>query len=117
MSDSAKKRKFKLILSDETKRNLSIKSKERFEKEEEREKLRISNKKYEDSKTEEQKIKDILVQNPKSVLQFDKEMNLIGEYLSIRDAERRTKVVRSNIIKCCNGKVKSAGGYIWKYKT
>ena len=43
-------------------------------------------------------------------------MNYINEYPSIRDAERKTKVVRSNITKCCKGKVKSAGGFIWKYK-
>lgn len=116
MSESAKNRKFKLVLSEEAKRIISIKSRERFKNEDERNRLRISNKKYEESKTEEQKLKDILIQNPKSVLQFDKDMNLISEYISVRDAERKTKIVRSNIIKCCNGKVKSAGGFIWKYK-
>lgn len=116
MSESAKNRNFKLVLSTDTKKIISEKTKKRFEDDYEREKLRISNKKYENSKTEEQKLKDILIQNTKSVFQYDKDMNLISEYISIRDAERRTNINRSNISKCCNGKVKSAGGYIWKYK-
>lgn len=116
MSESAKNRNFKLVLSTDIKKIISEKTKKRFEDDNEREKLRISNKKYENSKTEEQKLKDILIQNTKSVLQYDKDMNLISEYISIRDAERRTNINRSNISKCCNGKVKSSGGYIWKYK-
>jgi hypothetical protein len=43
-------------------------------------------------------------------------MNYISEYPSIRDAERKTNVIRSNITKCCKLKVKSAGGFIWRYK-
>ena len=116
MSESAKNRNFKLVLSTDIKKIISEKTKKRFEDDNEREKLRISNKKYENSKTEEQKLKDILIQNTKSVLQYDKDMNLISEYISIRDAERRTNINRLNISKCCNGKVKSSGGYIWKYK-
>jgi group I intron endonuclease len=116
MSDSAKNRSFKLVLSDDTKILISEKAKKRFESESEREKLRISNKRYEDSKTEEQKINDILIQDTKSVIQYDKNMNFISEYLSIRDAERKTNINRSNISKCCKNKVKSAGGFIWKYK-
>jgi group I intron endonuclease len=116
MSESAKKRKFKLVLSDTTKRIISEKTKKRFEQESERQKLRISNKKYEDSKTEEQKLKDILVQDSKSVIQYDKNMNLISEFASIREAERKTNIDRSNITKCCKNKVKSAGGYIWRFK-
>jgi hypothetical protein len=97
-------------LSDFTKKVISEKAKKRFEKESEREKLRISNKKFEDSKTSEQKIKDILIQDSKFVIQYDKEMNFISEFISIRDAERKTNINRSNISKCCKNKVKSAGG-------
>jgi group I intron endonuclease len=116
MSDSAKNRAFKLVLSEETKTLISEKTKKRFESESEREKLRISNRRYEDSKTEEQKINDILIQNPKKVYQYDKNMNFISEYISIRDAERKTNINRSNISKCCMNKVKSAGGFIWRYE-
>jgi group I intron endonuclease len=107
---------YKLFLSEDVKEILSLKSKERFKDDKEREKLRISNKRYEDSKTEEQKLNDILIQDVKSVIQYDKDMNFISEYISIRDAERKTNINRSNISKCCKEKVKSAGGFIWKYK-
>lgn len=116
MSESAKNRNFKLVHTDNAKEHFSIKSKERFQKEEERNKLRISNKRYEDSKTEEQKLNDILIQKCKGIIQYDKEMNYISEYPSGRDAERRTGVFRANISKCCKFKVKSAGGFIWRYK-
>lgn len=116
MSESAKNRDFKLVLSDETKKILSEKAKERFNDDNERERLRIANKRYEESKSDEEKLQDILKQNNKFILQYDKDMNLIGEYPSIRDAERKTGIFRSNITKCCKKKVKSAGDFIWKYK-
>ena len=36
-------------------------------------------------------------------------------FKSIREAERITGIGRSEIIKCCKGKHKTAGGYHWKY--
>jgi group I intron endonuclease len=116
MSNSAKNRNFRLVLSEDVKKIISEKTKKRFENQFERERLKISNKKYEDSKTEEQKLKDILIQDVKSVIQYDKNMNFISEYVSIRDAERKTSINRANISKCCKNKVKSAGGFIWKFK-
>lgn len=116
MSESAKNRNFKLVLSDDTKKILSDKSIERFKNENEREKLRISNKRYEDSKNDDQKLQDILKQKNKYILQYDKDMNFINEYPSINNASKINKIDISNIIKCCKGKYKSAGGFIWKYK-
>lgn len=116
MSNSAKNRNFRLVLSEDVKKTISDKAKKRFENQFERERLKISNKKYEDSKTKEQKLKDILIQDVKSVLQYDKDMIFISEYISIRDAERKTNINRSNITKCCKNKVKSAGGFIWKFR-
>lgn len=52
----------------------------------------------------------------KPVLQYTLDMVLIKEYPSIREAERQTGIYNQNIIRCCKGKVKSAGGYIWRYK-
>lgn len=115
MSNSAKNRNFRLVLSEDVKKIISDKAKKRFENQFERERLKISNKKYEDSKTEEQKLKDILIQDVKSVIQYDKNMTFISEYISIRDAERKTGIHRANISKCCKNKVKSAGGFIWKF--
>lgn len=117
MSDSQIERykSYRLIHSDETKLELSKSTKKRFENEREREKLRISNKKYEDSKTPDQKLNDILIQNPKKVIQYDKAMNFISEYPSINNAAKLNNLHDSNISKCCKHKVKLVGGYIWRF--
>ena len=52
----------------------------------------------------------------KSVIQFSKEGDLIAEYPSTWEAERQTGCNHSSISQCCKGKLKSVGGYIWKYK-
>ena len=117
MSESAKNKNFKLVLTDEMKKVLSIWAIEKFKNDDERQKLRIANKRYEDSKTPEQKLNDILIQKTsKFVVQYDKEMNYINEFPSIKEARRKTGVEDANISKCCHGKVKSAGGFIWKFK-
>ena len=51
----------------------------------------------------------------KPVLQFSKDGELIAEYPSSHEAERKTGCNQGHICKCCKGKCKSAGGYIWKY--
>lgn len=50
----------------------------------------------------------------KSVLQLDKNSNLIKEYNSVAEAQKTTGI--NNISACCTGNRKSAGGYIWRYK-
>ena len=52
----------------------------------------------------------------KAVLQFSKNGEFIAEYPSTHEAERQTGCYQTNICKCCKGKYKSAGGFIWKYK-
>jgi hypothetical protein len=53
----------------------------------------------------------------KIIYQIDKTTNqIIKQYYGSYEAERCTGIYSSNIISCCNGKVKTAGGYIWKYK-
>ena len=49
------------------------------------------------------------------VLQLTLDSNLVKEYPSIMQAYRETGLNNSSICKCCNGKQKTAGGYIWKY--
>lgn len=51
----------------------------------------------------------------KPVLQFSKTGEFIAEYLSINEAERQTGCNHGHICNCCKGKLKSTGGYIWKY--
>jgi group I intron endonuclease len=118
MSEGQKERykHFKLIHSEDTKKKISNSTKERFQDSNERKKLRISNKKYEDSKSSEQKLKDILIQDSKKIYQYDHLMNLIRIYPSIRDVERKINLKRSNISKCCKHIVTFVGGYVWRFE-
>lgn len=50
-----------------------------------------------------------------SVDMLSKNSEYIRSFMSIGEAERCTGVLQSNIVSCCRGKTKSAGGYKWKY--
>lgn len=56
------------------------------------------------------------LRSTKQVLQYTKSGTLIKEWESIKDAETALRISASGIIKCCKGKLQTAGGYIWKYK-
>lgn len=51
----------------------------------------------------------------KPVSQYTKEGEFIASYPSSHEAERQTGVDCGSISNCCNGKRKSAGGYIWRF--
>ena len=52
----------------------------------------------------------------KVVQMFNKQTGeLLATFPSTHEAERVTGINNSSISKCCNGKYKSAGGYIWRY--
>ena len=53
--------------------------------------------------------------NSKPVFSISKVNGLIMEYTSATEAERVTGIAQQSICRCCKGKLKSAGGYIWKY--
>ena len=54
----------------------------------------------------------------RSVQMFDKSTGeLLKTFPSTMEAERVTGISRSHISKCCKGKYKSTGGYIWKYQS
>jgi hypothetical protein len=53
---------------------------------------------------------------PKEIIQYDLDLNKIGEFSSVSESFKITRVERSSISYCCRGVLKSAGGYIWKYK-
>lgn len=118
MSFSQKERhkKNRFRHSDETKKLFSIIHKEIMSDPANREKLRVSNTEYENSKSQEQKIKDILIQNPKTVVQFDQQMNVIREFISIKQAAKETNLFAQNISKCCHMKVSTVGGFVWRFK-
>lgn len=47
--------------------------------------------------------------------QYDLQGNFIKQWDYIRQVEKETGISNVNIVKCCKGKRKSVGGYIWKY--
>ena len=53
----------------------------------------------------------------KSIVQYDKDNNIIKEYISISEAGRTSGVKKSNIQQMLSGSSKSAGGFIWRYKS
>jgi group I intron endonuclease len=50
------------------------------------------------------------------IVQFDRKMNFITEYPSIKSAAKVLSADDGTICKCCKGKRKTAYNYIWKYK-
>lgn len=52
----------------------------------------------------------------KPILQYDKTGNFIREWPGVRKAEEETGIYNSDISRCCSGKLKTAGGYLWKFK-
>lgn len=52
----------------------------------------------------------------KKVQMFDKKTSeLLATFPSTMEAGRVTGIYHSSISSCCNGKLKSAGGYVWRY--
>jgi len=52
----------------------------------------------------------------KIVLQYDLSGNFIKKWLGLKSITKELNIDSSNISKCCKHKVKSAGGFIWKFK-
>lgn len=52
----------------------------------------------------------------KSVVQYTKEGVEVKQWDSIREASKALKIAKTHISACCVGKIKSIGGYVWRYK-
>ena len=52
----------------------------------------------------------------KSILQYSKFGDFIKEWQSAVEVKRVLDINKSNITQCCKGKLKSSGGFIWRYK-
>lgn len=50
------------------------------------------------------------------VIQYSKSLNYINTFESQKEAERITKIKRTNISECCYNRRKTAGGFIWRFK-
>ena len=98
LSESRKGKK----LSEETKRKIGLVHKNKVVSEETRKKMSESHKGKASRATE--------------VLQYSIDGNLITEYCSVKEASAKTGSDESNISKACRGKLKTSGGFIWKYK-
>lgn len=53
---------------------------------------------------------------PKCVIQMDLDYNVIGEFQSLAEAERKTGISRYCISSCCNNRTSRAGKFRWKFK-
>lgn len=61
--------------------------------------------------------KGIRGRKAKAVYQYDINSGLfVEEYSSIGEAAKSSGICASNICMCCNGHIKTAGGYIWSYE-
>ena len=56
-------------------------------------------------------------QSQKQIYQYSKDGVLIKEWESIQQASSTLGINRSDIGSTCSGRCKSAGGFIWRYKT
>ena len=59
--------------------------------------------------------KQIAEKNKKTVLQLDKNGNVLNSWIGLKAAEEATGVGESNIRRCCYGRGSYAGGFAWKY--
>lgn len=50
------------------------------------------------------------------LLQFSKDGELVKEWPSAHEAERKLGIPQTNICQCLKGRYKSAGGFVWRYK-
>lgn len=57
------------------------------------------------------------ISKSKPVEQYTIDGQFITEYQSAAEAERKIGIGNSHINACCQGKRKSAGGFIWKFKS
>lgn len=70
----------------------------------------VESKKHRKAHTEE----SVIVKS-KPVAQYTKNGEFVSNYPSGAEAERQTGICNSHILECCNGKRKSAGGYLWMF--
>ena len=50
------------------------------------------------------------------IIQYSKSGEFIREWTGAHEVERVLGIDNSHIIACCKGKLKSSGGFIWRYK-
>ena len=66
--------------------------------------------------THNKRVSDTKASLVPNVLQYTLDGKFLNEYVSGRDAERKTGIPHGGILQCCQGKWRTWRGYIWKYK-
>lgn len=64
-------------------------------------------------------IKDIsetLKYHNRKIFQYDKNGNTIKSYNTLKEASELSGIAKSSISNACRGKIKSAGGFLWRYE-
>lgn len=62
------------------------------------------------------RLERIAKKHRKAVMQFDLDGKFINEFCSTVEAEKMTGVFHNNISAVCKRKVRTAGGFVWRYK-
>lgn len=52
----------------------------------------------------------------KPIIQYTKDGEFIKEWIGALEVERVLGIDQGHISKCCKGKLKSSGGFVWRYK-
>lgn len=104
------------IVSEETRKKLSVSSKRRWQNKEYIEHMKAinkgeNNKRFGVKLTDEEK----KIRGAMQINQYTKNGEFVCTYISIHEASNRTGISRCDISNCCKGKYKQAGGYVWKY--
>lgn len=84
------------VISEETKKKLS----------------ELAHKYYEENREKHNKLMSDKL--GKQINQYDLNGNYVKSYMSIREAVRQTEIPKTTLQYCVKGKLKTAGGFIWK---
>lgn len=68
------------------------------------------------SEAAKKKMSEAAKKRARHILQFSENGSFIKEWESARQVEETLGIFTTSIGKCCRGKQKTAGGYVWKYK-
>ena len=59
--------------------------------------------------------KGCIPHNRRKIKQYNKNMQLINSYISIKQASDYTHIARTSINNCLSNRSKTAGGFVWEY--